>query len=106
MTSKWSDAASMTVIFDELDRDRNVEMEIFRQRVVHLFSLLHAVAILSLRKNPFEKPSEAGFVMLKLTRTRNPHSNMISNSNTKFIYMKKSTLTPDFYNDPTLKLLY
>lgn len=50
MQAKWSDAAAQAVIFDDMDSEPNLQTEVYRLRIVHLFSLLHATAIQCLRK--------------------------------------------------------
>jgi len=52
MQAKWSDAAMQAVIFDDMDGEVTIESEIYRLRIIHLFSLLHALAIQCLRKEP------------------------------------------------------
>lgn len=50
MQAKWSDAAAQAVIFDDADGEPSVKQEVYRLRMVHLFSLMHALAIQCLRK--------------------------------------------------------
>ena len=49
MQAKWSDAAAQAVLFDDMDGEVPIESEVYRFRIVHLFSLLHAVSIQTLR---------------------------------------------------------
>jgi len=61
MQAKWSDAAMMAVIFDDADGEPSLETEVYRMRITHLFSLLHALAIQDLRR----EDSEAGLCEAK-----------------------------------------
>lgn len=54
MQAKWSDAAMMAVIFDDADGEPSLETEVYRMRMIHLFSLLHALAIQDLRREAGE----------------------------------------------------
>ena len=49
MQAKWSDCAAQAVLFDDMDGEVPIESEVYRFRIIHLFSLLHAVSIQSLR---------------------------------------------------------
>jgi hypothetical protein len=48
MSSKWSDAALQTVIFDNVANKSEVDRLAFRARMLSLFSLLHATALAKL----------------------------------------------------------
>jgi len=54
MTSKWSDAALQSVVFDNIARKPEMDRRAFRARILSLFSLLHATALCQLHDNEDE----------------------------------------------------
>jgi len=51
MSSKWSDAALQSVVFDNVSKKPEFDRRAFRARMVSLFSLLHATACSCLQDN-------------------------------------------------------
>jgi len=52
MSTKWDDAAMQVLAFDEVSEGKAAEDGfLFRYRMVHLFSLMHAVAVMQLRED-------------------------------------------------------
>jgi len=54
MTSKWSDAALQSVVFDNIAKKPEMDRRAFRARMVALFSLLHGTAMATLQDMEFE----------------------------------------------------
>jgi len=50
MTTKWSDAALQSVVFDNVSKKSEADRRAFRSRIISLFSLMHATALCSLRE--------------------------------------------------------
>jgi len=60
MQAKWSDSAAQAVLFSDTDGEPSQSLEMYRLRIIHLFSLLHAVAIQTLRRPVYDKDHDFG----------------------------------------------
>jgi len=45
MQSKWSDSAMQSMLYDDCDGESSLQSEVYRLRMAHLFSLLHACSV-------------------------------------------------------------
>jgi len=73
MSSKWSDAALQTVIFDNVANKSEVDRLAFRARMLSLFSLLHATALAKLQDCEEEMEVLAGIDQQEVLRSLNSH---------------------------------